>query len=40
MVQSGTHEELILQEGLYRRLCQLQFREAALEAGSADVRGG
>jgi subfamily B ATP-binding cassette protein MsbA len=40
MVQAGTHEELILQDGLYRRLCELQFREAALEAGSADFGGG
>jgi len=28
IVQQGTHEELIGQEGLYRKLYQLQFREA------------
>ena len=26
-VQLGSHEELVTQEGLYRRLCELQFRE-------------
>ena len=28
IVQMGTHGELVAQDGLYRRLCRLQFREA------------
>jgi subfamily B ATP-binding cassette protein MsbA len=27
IVQAGTHEELFARDGLYRRLCELQFRE-------------
>ena len=33
LVQMGAHEELIAQEGLYRRLCELQFREVERAQG-------
>ena len=32
IVQSGSHDVLLAQQGLYRRLCELQFREADSES--------
>ena len=40
LVQQGTHEALVAQEGIYRELCRLQFREgvaAGFETSSGDT---
>ncbi len=33
IVQVGTHEELLAEDGLYRRFCELQFRESSAPPG-------
>lgn len=34
IVQSGSHETLFAEQGLYKRLCELQFRESEVEPSS------
>ena len=38
VVEVGTHEELFAKEGLYRRLCELQFREPLARPGRGLVQ--
>jgi len=37
LVEQGTHDELMRESGLYRRLAQLQFPDEVREAGTADT---
>jgi hypothetical protein len=37
LVEQGTHDELMLDSGLYRRLAQLQFPDEVAEPQTADT---